>query len=166
MDSNVNCSTLGIKGKENLKNKNTLKFDISGQLGLGSEKPIKASLPVAIEGIKGIIRDVGAGSAHSIVVTSKGVYSFGLNDEVTFFFPTFFFFLIFFFFFFENVRDKSVELETIFLLIKYPSFLEVMEIFCRSHVELIILYSWTAKEIVFLLVGTTWDSKTFFFNYS
>jgi alpha-tubulin suppressor-like RCC1 family protein len=94
---------LGVKAKENIKNSKEKNYTISGikkgnfnfllnkrifiinkkklgQLGLGNDK--KLSFPQEVKGIDGIIRDVGAGSAHSIVVTSKGVYSFGLNYEV------------------------------------------------------------------------------------
>lgn len=73
----MNCSTFGKNGN-NILTKRTL--EISGQLGVGVE--LKTSLPVLVKGIEGKIKDVGAGSSHSIVVTSNGVYSFGLNDEV------------------------------------------------------------------------------------
>jgi len=80
---NMNCSLLGLKGPENLKKMsqvNDSTFEVSGQLGLG-KSDVYFSPPTVVKGITGEIISVSCGSAHTMVLTTTGVWSFGLNDE-------------------------------------------------------------------------------------
>lgn len=48
---------------------------------LGNRNAKEYSLPQEVEGIEGNIKAVSCGEDHSCVLTSKGIYSWGLNDR-------------------------------------------------------------------------------------